>query len=185
MAEAAVRRMGAAEFLVWGERQEAKYELVDGVPRAMVGGIRNHDQIIVNLIRLLGNRLRGGPCRPFSSDTAVLIPSGNVRRADVGIDCGRFVGRDRHAAEPLVVIEVLSRTTRAEDAGPKLAEYQQVPSIQVIVHLEPERVLARIWTRMANGQWDSRVVTGRDGRLPLPLGIELPLAEVYEDVEAG
>lgn len=183
MSEAAIRRMAVAEFLVWGEAQEARYELVDGVPVAMAGGTRRHDQIIINLVIALGTRLRGGLCRPFSGGTAMLIPSGNVRRPDVGIDCGRFVGADRHAAEPRVVLDVLSATTRAENAGPKLADYQSVPSTQAIVHIEPEQPLLRCIARMPGGQWQTRMLSGLDTVLSLaPLGIELPLAEIYEAV---
>jgi Uma2 family endonuclease len=113
----------------------------------------------------------------------VLIPSGNVRRPDVGVDCGPFVGRDRHAAEPRVVFEVLSPSTRAENTGPKLADYQSVSSIEAIVHIEPERTLLRAFVRGRAGSWPSHPLSDRDASLTLGvLGIELPLADVYEDV---
>jgi Uma2 family endonuclease len=93
------------------------------------------------------------------------------------------VGRDRHAAEPRIVIEVLSPSTRAEDAGPKLSEYQSVPTIQAIIHLESDQALARTWWRGIGGQWESEIATGQNAILHFRgLGIDLRLAEIHEDV---
>jgi len=86
MSERAAIRMSAEEFLDWSLRQSARYELVDGVPVAMAGAKRRHDHIVMNLHGILFNQLRGHRCRPFSTDTAVRIPAGNIRRPDAGID---------------------------------------------------------------------------------------------------
>ena len=45
MAERAVQGMTTDEFLAWHKGQERKYELVDGVPVAMAGARRQHDQV--------------------------------------------------------------------------------------------------------------------------------------------
>ena len=90
MNEQAVPRMSADEFLEWCLYQEERYELIDGVPQAITGARRVHDQITVNAIGMLFALLRGQRCRPFSPDTAVRIPAGNTRRPDAGIDCGTF-----------------------------------------------------------------------------------------------
>ncbi len=62
----------------------------------MAGAKRRHDQIVVNSLGLVGNQLgANGSCRPFTSDTAIRIPNGNVRYPDLGVDCGRVHGRTR------------------------------------------------------------------------------------------
>jgi hypothetical protein len=89
MAVEVPRRMTEDEFFVWQERQEDRYEFVDGLPvrpvRMMAGASRRHDQIVVSILLALGNRLRGGPCRPFTADTAVRTVAGKLRRPDVGV----------------------------------------------------------------------------------------------------
>jgi uncharacterized protein (TIGR03000 family) len=47
----------------WAEAQNARYEFDGFQPVAMTGGSVNHAIIQANLIRHLGNRLGGGPCR--------------------------------------------------------------------------------------------------------------------------
>lgn len=74
MSERAVNRMTADAFLLWHEQQQdRRYELVDGVPVAVAGARRRHDQVVVNTLVALGGQLASGSCRPFTSDTAVRI----------------------------------------------------------------------------------------------------------------
>ena len=44
----AIHRMEPEEFLEWCQHQEERHELVSGVPVAMAGAQRRHDQIVVN-----------------------------------------------------------------------------------------------------------------------------------------
>ncbi|HLB99396.1 MAG TPA: Uma2 family endonuclease, partial [Acetobacteraceae bacterium] len=115
--------MSADEFLEWDQLQERRHELVDGLPVAMAGAKRRHDRIVVNAISSVAGQLSLGPCNVFTSDTAVRIPAGNVRRPDLGIDCGRFIDDAAAADAPTAVIEVLSPSTREFDMFVKLDEY--------------------------------------------------------------
>ncbi len=134
MSERAVAKMTADEFLLWHEQQQdRRYELVDGVPVAMAGARRRHDQVVVNTLVALGGRLGVGPCRPFSSDTAVRISEYQVRYPDLGVDCRRFVDEALAADAPAVVFEVLSETTPAFDLVRKVEEYKSVDSLRHII----------------------------------------------------
>lgn len=183
MSDQAIRRMAANEFLEWCLYQEERYELVDGIPRAMTGAKRVHDQVLVNSISLLFMLLRGHRCRAFSPDTAVRIPSGGVRRPDAGIDCGSFNPNDTWADAPFLVIEILSPSTRAFDLFDKLDDYKTIPSLKHIVLIDPETPEVRHWSRDAAGVWTHLVLTGLDASIQLS---ELPgtigLATLYEGV---
>ena len=116
--------MTAEAFLDWCLGQEGRWELVDGVPVAMAGARRGHDLIVVNALTSLRPALRGGPCQPFTGDFAVRIPNGNIRRPDVGVDCGPVDLNGLTATDPRLVIEVLSPSTRTFDAIGRLREYR-------------------------------------------------------------
>lgn len=191
MAEAALRPMTPEEFFAWHEQQEERYELVDGYPvlkfdngpDMMAGATAAHDQIVVNLITGLRQRLRGGPCRVKSADQATRTARGNLRMPDVTIDCGRFVPSSYESIEPAVVFEVLSPSTRRSDLLRKVDEYQNVLSLRHFVILEPGRVWAIVWSRTAGG-WGSDVHEDLSLELSLPaVSVSLPMAEIYEDVE--
>jgi len=181
MSEYAIRLMEPDEFLEWGLHQELRYELVDGVPVAMAGAKRRHDQVVMNAHGTLYAALRGKRCRPFTADTAIRIPSGNIRRPDAGIDCGRFIDDSTTADQPFLVIEVLSPSTRAFDMVRKLNEYQSVPSLCHIIMIDPDQPEAIHWFRPLGQPWMSETLSGLDATITIQdPPCRLDLATLYE-----
>ena len=110
MAHAKPKEMTADEFLIWNLSQEERYELVDGFPvplRGMSGASTTHDQIVVNLIALLRDRLRGTNCRPTTPDVALRTAIKRVRRPDVTIERAPPDAKSYEARNPVAVFEVL------------------------------------------------------------------------------
>lgn len=173
------------DFLVWCLNQEGKWELVGGEPvQMMAGATRVHDRIVTNLIIALGNRLRGGPCRPTTDDVAVLIPNGHVRRPDVTVDCGAGDERAMTSEAPTVFFEVLSPSTRTFDLTWKHAEYARVPTVRHVVLVDPDAPrIVLLSRRTLTEAWTDRIVEGLEQTLELDaIAQTLPLAEVYADV---
>ena len=183
MSERAVLRMTADQFLLWHEQQDGRFELIDGVPVAMAGAKRRHDQVVVNALVSVGTQLGVGQCRPFTSDTAVRIPKGNIRYADVGIDCGRFLDEERAADAPTLVVEVLSESTRAFDLLGKLEEYKSVPSLRHIVLVDTDSPEVIHWSRPPDGAWTSNAVEGLDAEIVADVGVTLKLRTLYSGLE--
>lgn len=175
------RYMTADEFLDWQAGQDQLHELVDGAPRAMVGARSAHDRLVMNLARELGVQFRGKKCRPFSESLAVRIPAGNVRRPDIGVDCGPYDGNATSAAEPKLVIEVLSPSTRGIDQFRKVDEYKTIPGLDHILLVDPDVAEAILRSRGADGAWRAEDFVGLDAVIELPaLGLTLRLADLYE-----
>jgi Uma2 family endonuclease len=185
MTEAASRRWTTAEFFAWQEMQPERYELVDGFPVKLMAGARNvHDDIVVNVLAELRNQLRGSDCRQFTGDGSIETKPGQIRRPDVGIDCGRRDPNATKASSPLVVVEVLSPTTRDFDTIGKLEEYKLVHSLERILVIEPNAPEVIVWARDADRDWRKDTVRGLDRRIDMPeIGATLPLAEIYDGVE--
>lgn len=181
MAEAKPEFMEADVFLDWCTSQEARYELVDGLPRMMAGAKQQHDRIVVNALATLRSLLRKSPCFPHSADFAVRIPAGNIRRPDVLVDCGPTLSEDLAAKGPAFVLEVLSNSTRQFDLVRKVIEYQSVSSIRHILLVEPDEMAALLHSREADGSWSAMTFLGPGAEIALPaLGIILPLSDLYE-----
>lgn len=184
MSEPFHHRLSLDEFLTWEDRQERRFELVDGQAVMMAGGTQAHALIAANIVAALRPLLRGRPCRPSGSDLRLPIPAtGNSRYPDVTVDCGRFDPAARDASEPRIVFEVLSDSTGWYDQTRKLRDYDGIPSIRqyVCVSQSERRVLA--WRRDGAGRLvpDPVIV---DGALSLDLegpAIHLPLAAIYEE----
>jgi Uma2 family endonuclease len=172
--------MTADEFLAWREHQEQRYELLNGIPVAMAGARRGHDQIVLNALVLLGTQLGHGQCRPFTSDTAVRISSQQIRCADAGVDCGIFRAESLEADAPRLLLEVLSDSTPAFDLVEKLEEYKTVSSLRHIVLIDTDEPKINHWSRADDSLWTYRPIDGLEAALELPdLGLTLPLRALY------
>jgi len=63
------------EYFALEQASEIRYEYWHGEVFAMSGASLTHVQIQINLITLLRSQLRGRPCRLFSSDMRLKVPS--------------------------------------------------------------------------------------------------------------
>jgi hypothetical protein len=80
---------------------------------------------------------------------------------------------------------VLSRRTRGVDEGEKRDAYLTIPSLSVYMLIEQEAAAIVAFRRTATG-FVREVYLGLDAVIPLgEIGIELPLADINENVELG
>ncbi len=184
MAQRAEKPWTVEAFFAWQERQAERYELVRGFPLRLMAGAKNaHDDIVVNMLVSIGNQLRGSGCRPFTGDGGVETFPGQIRRPDVGVDCGRRDPNAFAAAEPRMVMEVLSPSTRDFDTIEKLAEYKAVETMDYVLVVEPNAPEVVLWSRLPDRSWEKTRTEGLDKTVTMPgIGVELPLAEIYDGV---
>ena len=186
MAEAALDDRWTTEtVLAWladGHGGEHRWELVDGQPTMMAPPVARHSIVVGNVAGMLRERLRGGPCRPFTGDFGIETRIDQLRLPDVLVDCGPRHMDESVARDPKVAFEVLSPSTRTFDAVEKMDEYRGVPALAHLVVIDPTRVDVAVWTREGDG-WAYERLTDPDASITLAaLDVGLPLAEVYEDV---
>jgi len=172
--------MSVNEFLLWEEAQEFRWEFDGFAPVAMTGGTQEHSLIQGNLISALHARLRGRPCRVFTSDMKIHA-AGSIRYPDAFVACGTNPRGTMVIQDPVVVFEILSPSTALVDRVVKNQEYRATPSIQRYVMLEQDRMAATVFER-AGDDWVGHLLIG-EAVLAMPeIGVELTLAEVYEGV---
>ena len=173
--------MSLEAFLDWESRQELKYEFDGFQPVAMVGVSLEHARIQRNLLTALTNRLRGHRCEAIGSDLKIQV-AGRIRYPDAFIIRSPPPRGTLVVDDPVVVFEILGPDTANKDPFDKNLEYRDTPSIRRYVMLEQFRMGATVFSRDAGG-WDGHLLIGA-ADLELPeVGITLPLAELYADVE--
>lgn len=174
------------EYLIVEEQALIKSEYIDGWVRAMSGTTLRHNSIKLNCLIQLGTQLRGNPCRPFDSDTKVRIDSVSRKRfyyPDVQVVCQSNEPTSVFQDNPVLVIEVLSPSTRRYDLDEKLTAYLTIPSLQCYVVLEQHQPIA-IVMRRSNGGFLRELIEGIDGTVELPfLNCSLAMRDIYEGVE--
>ena len=172
------RPMTLPEFLVWEERRELRYEFDGFRPVAMTGGTQAHDAIQMNLARSLGNRLAGTPCRARGSNLKIEV-MGSIRYPDAFVTCGPLTPGSTVASDPVVIFGVLSKGTARTDRVTKNREYSLTASVRRYVMLEQDEIAATMFERVGD-DWLGRILA-EDAVIRMPeIGIELPLAELYE-----
>ncbi|OJW19304.1 MAG: hypothetical protein BGO51_18165 [Rhodospirillales bacterium 69-11] len=177
--------MTANAFYAWlADQEDGKFELVGGEPRMLAGANRRHDRIAVNALGLLGNALVGHSCQPFTSNIHIRIPNGNLRHADVGVECGRPPDDSMEADCPFLVMEILSPRVPAFDRNDKLEEYKSIEPLGYILLVDPDYPQVRLYSRDRVGPWTSQRLEGLEAVIAFEkLPVRLLLSELYDRLE--
>ena len=127
-----VEKVSVEDYLARERESDVRHEYVDGELFAMAGASRAHGIAVTNLVRELGNRLRGGPCRIGSSDMKVRsAPGSRYYYPDIVVSCNdESEEPDPYTeSQPTLLVEVLSTTTEATDRRERSGVvYQSMPS---------------------------------------------------------
>ena len=181
MSMALQKPMSLAEFLLWEERQELRWEFDGFEPVAMTGGTAAHETIGGNVRAVLQGRLRGGACRVYGPTLKVEV-AGRIRYPDAFVACTPVAPKANVVHDPVVVFEVLSESTARTDMVRKLGEYAETTSIQRYVILQQDFIGGLNLTR----QGDRFVAEplAEDSTLRMPeLGIDVPVSDFYQGLE--
>jgi Uma2 family endonuclease len=172
-------------FLAWAETQDERYEFDSIQPVAMTGGNAGHDRITTNIHIALRSRLRGTPCSHYGPNLGLQTTAGKIRYPDALITCTKFPRTEKLAPNVIAVFEVVSLTSCALDRIEKVSEYAGVPSIRRYVIVESKAPGRQVLHR-DNGESPWRTVhpLTKNDVLAIPeVGIEFPVAEIYEDID--
>lgn len=185
------------EYFALEDQSQARWEFVpDGAPgprlgriRAMSGGTVDHSGIASNLITALHMALRDAGnqmCRVFNSDLKVHTAEGRNTFPDVSVLCGApsfYLARRDIVTNPILIAEVLSPSTEADDRAEKRLSYQTIPALQHYLLLAADQTRVELYTREASG-WHFEAWEDGNAQIPLPaLGIALALSDLYALVE--
>lgn len=190
MAEAAQEiTYTVAQYLEQEEASETKHEFLDGRIYDMAGGTPEHALCMNNVGGELRSLLRGRPCRVYSADMRVYVQATGLRTyPDVSVVCGKpqvDVDDKNAVLNPIVLVEVLSKSTEAYDRGEKFAHYRRIPSLREYVLVSTETKRVEVFRRGDNGVW-SLYEANDDGSVELTsIGCKLALPEVYLGVFEG
>ena len=123
----------------------------------------------------------GKPCQFHGSDLKFQVAEGHVRYPDGMVLCSPVDRTATVVHDPVIVFEVLSPSTTHNDRIVKAREYQATPSVQRYVMLEQDGVSATVYARSGK-IWTHEILVA-NSVLSLPeIGVELPLAELYEGI---
>lgn len=172
------------EFFAWCEEHpDEKFEFVNGEIVAMAGATINHNRISRNFNNKFSAHLEHSKCEVFFSDIFVKCSAnmGNkLYLPDIVVNCDDDVnGNDKIAHSPVLIVEVVSKSTRHIDFLEKLNAYQKIPSLQEYVVVEQETKQVHI-SRKSN-HWQGQSYT--EGNIYFEsIGYSMTIEEIYQRV---
>ncbi|MBC7855874.1 MAG: Uma2 family endonuclease [Pirellulaceae bacterium] len=177
-----------AEYLARERVADYRSEYFQGEIFAMAGGSRRHAMICDNLVARMLEKLRGGPCHPYSSSLRVKVETtGLTTYPDLSIVCGeeKFDDQEKDTLlNPGLIFEVLSPSTERYDRGRKFNNYKQIPALEEYLLISQTDPRVERITRQGDIGWVLAVTLGLDAVIEFPsLGCSLSLAEIYEGVD--
>jgi Uma2 family endonuclease len=173
-------RMTVDEYLGWAAARPGRYELHDGVARAMSPEGAGHAKVkfAVQAALAVGIRARGLPCHMLPDGMTVRVDARSAYEPDALVYCGPEVAPAAvEIPNPMIVVEVLSPSTRAIDSSVKLVDYFRVPSVAHYLIVDPAEPVIH-HARAEGNTIVTRIV--REGTIVLdPPGLEIDLMQVY------
>lgn len=176
-----------AEYLELEEKASYRSEYFEGEIFAMSGGSTNHNRIMVSVAMMLATEFEEKPCEVFSADVRLLVQAnGLYTYPDVIVVCSpiEYVeGRSDTITNPIVIIEVLSKSTCDYDRGQKFERYRELASLQDYILIEQERVYIEHYHKLETGRWVLTLFNNPATILSLTsIEVSLPVSRIYHKV---
>lgn len=188
MAYKAKKYVSVEEYFLLEEATPEKHEYINGDVIAMAGATEEHNDIVSNIIRAVGNFFADKDCKIRPSDFRVTTPAGtNYFYPDASIVCGpsqKQPGVFDTLLNPVVIFEVMSEGTEHNDRGYKFFYYQQIASLQEYVLVDSRNYSVEVIRRQPDGAWRIEKYSPADGSVHLTaINYKLSLADIYFKVQ--
>jgi Uma2 family endonuclease len=177
------------EYLEIQESSEEKLEFRNGEIVAMAGGTGNHSLISTSITTALDNAIdnSGKNCMVFNSDIKVKIDNYNCFVfPDSSVVCGDVEYDNENETvlkNPILLIEVLSKTSKGYDKGEKFEYYRSLPSFKEYMIIYQTMPKVQTWYKEANDLWRIGNAEGLEAVIPLhSIGIEVALKDIYKRI---
>jgi len=172
--------MTEEEYLATEPDSELRREYYNGKAYAMAGANRNHNILVSTIARKFGNHLDGTPCITFSADIKMAFGQ-KYFYPDVIVDCTEDAGDSYFANAPVLIIEVLSKSTKKLDTTTKLIHYLNLPTLKEYAMVEQDSVCIELLRK--NRSWQPEFYYLGDTVAFESIGLALSVEAIYERVD--
>lgn len=182
-----VNEFTVEEYLAFEEQSSIRHEYVDGVIYAMSGASKNHARLSSNIAFRFHAFLEGMPCESYQTEVKVKASDSRYYYPDVIVTCEAAAEDPEDPyliVQPILLVEVLSPTTKRTDKVEKFNAYQQIPGLLEYVIVAQDQMRVEIYRhRKAGDVWQGEVFTEPNEQVLFEsVGLRLSLADIYRRV---
>lgn len=160
-----------------------RFVLWEGRVEEMTGGTASHDRLSIQLIHLLMGAI-SDQLEVFTGNMRLAVPSvSGLVYPDVAVARdATFIRPADTLTNPIVICEVLSKSTEAFDRGDKFRAYRAIRTVKHYVLVSQNEPSVEVFTRAANGRWPvKRYTLGERALLPA-IDVELDVTALYKRI---
>lgn len=187
------------EYLEFEVNSEIRHEYINGEIIPMTGGTPEHNEIASILNAALRVSLKGKPLRvslkgkPYSifvADQRLWIPDRNLYTyPDVMVvprPLQRQQGRTDTIINPVMIAEVLSKSTKSYDRDEKFSAYRTISTFQEYLLIDQYTPHVEQYFKTGSHKWIFTEYNDMESSISLSsIPFEIRLADFYENVELG
>ena len=184
------QKLTVEEYVELEQSTDTKYEYHNGEVFALAGGSINHSVLCTNISGELRSIIKSKKkdCFAFNSEMKLNIEAyKNYLYPDAMVVCGEFKHPENFKdaiTNPIIIVEVLSKSTAAYDRGEKFHKYRSIKSFQEYLLISQDKPLVEVYYRKPNTDtWQFNSYKGLEASFQLQsLQIEIEIKELYNKV---
>jgi len=182
------QKVSIEEYLEMEESSIEKHEYYKGEIFAMSGAKMPHNTISKNLLGTLFTKLKGKKCQPYGSDVRIHIESNTLfAYPDISIICDEVITRnndDFNVLNPVVIIEILSQSTKNYDRGEKFKLYRDIPTLKEYILIDSESIHIETFRLNEKNHWELEEYNFVTEELYVKaINEKILIADIYEGVK--
>lgn len=175
------------EYLELEVASDERHHYIDGQIILMLGGTPNHNKITGNLYAELHSALKRKPYEVFVTDLRVWIPEKRIYTyPDVMVvseEVKLAEGRKDTITNPMLVAEVLSKSTRSFDKDEKFKAYRTIPTFKEYLLIEQSTMLVEQYYQTNDNEWIFKEYKNENDILILhTVDFQISLTDLYSRV---
>jgi Uma2 family endonuclease len=185
-----VRKYTLKEYLQKEAKSVDKHEFINGQIIKMPYAKGPHNIISVNMMTEMKAVLKKLDKKYiiFPSDQKIYFPSlDSGVYADALAVCEKPIYWDDEQLlliNPIIVVEVLSKSTQKYDRSGKFDKYKTLESIREYILIRQDECYAEVWFRESPGRWQETIIKDIDSDILLQsVGVSISMQDVYENIE--
>ena len=171
--------MTEKEYFLFEEKNELRHELINNNLYEMSGVSLFHNNIVGNLYLLLRSLINNHSWQITFEAFKVKTPAGSFFYPDIMVcdnDASKY-----YSEHPVLIAEVLSEATRRFGLTDKFIQYQQIPSLQYYLCVEPEQQVVIFNYKHDDGEWVAETFTRDEHVISLPkLNLQFTIKNIYQ-----
>ena len=177
------------DYIEYEYSSETKHEYERGEILAMSGGTINHGILCGNAYSELRENIGKSKikCRAIGSEVRIHIKKADsIVYPDAMVICGEIEVSEEDSeavTNPILVVEVLSKSTESYDRGDKFYKYRQLSSFKEYILIDQEKPVVETFYKRENNIWEISRVSGIDKSIEIKsLGLQIKMTELYINV---